>query len=92
MTSTEPIGLSGGLLLCSSEHTTVHQIVNNFGFEVEFETPDSGGKCWGIFVYIRPIFQVRQDQWSYLQDNKANWGDKWFLGGDLSDIKKPNEK
>lgn len=92
-TSTEPVGLSGGLLLCWSEETVIHQIIrSNFGFEVEFETSNSGGKCWGIFLYLSPNFSTRMEPWVYLQNNKAKWGKRWFLGGDLNDIRRPDEK
>lgn len=65
---------------------------NTFGFEVEFETPDYGGKCWGNFVCLSPIYQVRLEQWRYLQDHRPNWGNKWFLGEDLNDIRKSEKK
>lgn len=61
--STEPFGLSGGLPLCWSENTTIYQVIkSNFGLDVEFTTPDSGGKCWGVFLYLNPNMQARREQ------------------------------
>lgn len=78
--------------MCWSEETIGHQIVSNsFGFEVELETLDSKGKCW-VFLYLSPNNLVRADQWQYLVDNKSKWVNNWFLGGDLNDIRKAEEK
>lgn len=91
--STEPVGLSRGLLLCWSEDTIIHQLIKSkFGFEVEFETPTSHGKCWGVLLYLNPNLKERREQWIYLHLNHDKWGKKWFLRGDLNDIRRPEEK
>lgn len=64
-----------------SEDTIVHQVIRNtFALEVEFETLDSNGKIWVIFLYLSPTRQERESQFQYLLDNKALWGNRWFLG------------
>lgn len=34
----------------------------------------------------------RLDQWNELWSRKGLWGDNWILGGDLNDIRNPQEK
>lgn len=51
---------------------TVHQIVNtSFSIEVEFETSDSGGKMWAIFVYLSNKEKQRKEQWGELLVGKV---------------------
>lgn len=59
---------------------------------MEFETPETDSKYWGIFLYLSPNCQERVDQWQYLVDNKDQWGNKWFLGGEINDIRKADKK
>lgn len=57
----DPDGRSGGLLLGWDEGVTIFQILHTtFSIEVEFETIDSGGKLWGIFVYASNKKRVRK--------------------------------
>lgn len=46
----------------------------------------------GIFVYASVDKQVRMEQFHYLVQQHHNWGDKWFLGGNLNEIKGVREK
>lgn len=52
-----------------------------FGIEVEFETADSRGKLWGVFVYASNKDGIRKDQWMELLQRNAQWGSRWVLGG-----------
>lgn len=89
----EPEGQSGGLLLCWSKDTIVYHIVtSSFGIEVEFETQESKGKCWGVFLYISSSNDIAASQWEYLLDQKRKWGENWFLVGDINDIKESDEQ
>lgn len=91
--TSELIGLSRGLLLCLSEETTVYQVItHNFCFEVEFESLTTNAKCWGIFSYLSPNLNLRKTHWYYLINSRDKWRRKWFLGGDLNDLKGAIEK
>lgn len=69
----DPNGKSGGLFVGWSKEVTVHQIIRTeFCLEVEFETQDSGGRIWAIFIYASNKERVRTDQWQYLISRKAN--------------------
>lgn len=89
----EPEGQSGGLLLCWSKDTIVYHIVtSSFGIEVEFETQESKGKCWGVFLHISSSNEIEASQWEYLLDQKRKWAENWFLGGDINAIKESDEQ
>lgn len=80
----EPRGRSGGLLLEWNSEVIIYQIISSsFCIEVEFETPHSKGKVWGVFVYASHVESVRAEQWQELWDKKGRWGNRWFLGGTL---------
>lgn len=89
----DPVGRSGGLLVGWSRNTMVHQIkCSTFCLEVEFETSETNGKIWAAFVYASNCERVRKDQWQELKDRMNCWGDRWVLGGDFNEIRKPHEK
>lgn len=78
----KPDGRSGGLLLGWAESVTVFQVVHTtFSIEIEFETEDSGGKLWGIFVYVNNKEKIKQTQWAELLQRNMLWGSRWILGG-----------
>lgn len=71
----------------------MYQIISTaFSLEVEFETLETGGKMWAIFVYASNKDRIRAEQRQDLIDKKDHQGDKWILGGDFNDIRKPDEK
>lgn len=72
---------------------TVHQLYSTeYSIEVEFESADTKGKLWAIFVYASISEKVRAKQWQALRDRSSRWGDRWILGGDLNNIRTPEEK
>lgn len=64
----------------------------DFFIEVEIEVPDRTSTCWVIFVYTNVDRQIKRDQWGYLMQQRQKWGDIWFLGGNLNEIKEDAEK
>lgn len=65
------IGKSDGLLLGWTEEVTIHQIISSmFSLEVEFETIDTKGKMWEVFVYANNKEKDRMDQWHELWSKK----------------------
>lgn len=80
-------------MFCWSDRLSVKQIIaTTFCIEVEFEIPGLHRTCWGIFVYFSPDKQLRLAQMAHLLQQQNRWGDYWFLGGDLNDIKDNSEK
>lgn len=48
----EPVEKSGGMLLGWRSEVTVHQIHSiDYSIEVEFESAESKGRMWAIFIY-----------------------------------------
>lgn len=89
----EPVGKSGGLLLGWGSEVTVHQIYStDYSIEVEVESTDTNGRVWAIFIYASIREKVRAKQWQELWTRHSMWGDNWILGGDLNDIRTPEEK
>lgn len=72
---------------------TVYQIVSSeFSIEVDFETMETQGIIWAIFVYANNKEKVRAEQWQELWTKSGQWGSKWILGGEFNDIRKPQKK
>lgn len=85
--------MSGGLFLGWAPGVIIHQIVNrSFSIELEFETGNSGGKLWAIFVYASTKDRVCKEQWGKLLARKNFWENRWVLGEDLNDICNSEEK
>lgn len=56
----------------------IHQIYSTeYSIEVEFESTDTNGKLWAIFVYASTREKVREDQWHALWDRSRRWRDRW---------------
>lgn len=54
------VGRSGGFLLGWSRNVTIYQILSSsFCIEVEFETLETKGKMWGVFVYANNKEKVK---------------------------------
>lgn len=81
------------MLIGWSDNLLVKQVIaNDFCFEIEFEEPSLQQTCWGIFDYASADKHIRREQFRYLAQQQDKWGDRWFLGGDLNDIRKTAEK
>lgn len=73
----DPIGKSAGLLLGWFEDVTIHQIFSSrFSLEVEFETVDTKGKMWAVFIYASNKEKDHMDQWNDLWSKKGQWGSR----------------
>lgn len=58
-----PIGMSGGRLLGWEEGVTIYQVKGSlFRIEVEFETVETNGRMWNVFVYANNKERVRAEQ------------------------------
>lgn len=59
---------------------TIHQIQStSYHIEVEFETIETKGRMWAIFVYASIKERTITEQWQELWTRKRNWEDKWIL-------------
>lgn len=84
---------SGELLLGLGSEITIHQIQStSYRIEMEFETAETKGRMWVIFVYASIKERTRTGQWQELWTRKRKWEDKWILRGDFNDIRNPKEK
>lgn len=71
---------SGGLLLSWTEKVNVYQIKSsNFSLEIEFETLETNGRMWAVFVYASNKEKFRTEQWEELWTKRGQWGTKWIL-------------
>lgn len=76
----DSVGRSASLLVGRTKEVTVHRIISSrFSIEMEFETSESKGKLWTIFVYVSNKERERMDQWHELWSKKASG----VLGGFL---------
>lgn len=83
----DPEGRSGGLLVGWGHDVIVHQILGcSYSVEVEFETPETKGKIWAIFIYASIKEKLRSEQWRELLQKKKKWGENWIMGGGISMI------
>lgn len=63
----DPVGLSGGLLVCWFAGILIKQIVtNSICIEDEYEDLSIVHNCWAIFVYANPDKHLLREQWAYL--------------------------
>lgn len=47
---------------------------------------------WEIFVYASNKENGKAERWQKLWTRKGQWGNKWLLGGDFNDVRRPQEK
>ncbi|CAA0812281.1 Unknown protein, partial [Striga hermonthica] len=88
----DPVGLSGGLVLCWDSNVIIHNIkCRDFYIVVLFQI-NSDAPQWGVFVYCNPCRVIRGNQWEELIIDKQSWGHIWFSLGDWNDIISASEK
>lgn len=85
--------MSGGRLLGWEEGVTIYQVKGSlFRIKVEFETVETNGRMWNVFVYASNKERVRAEQQEEPQMKREQWGSKWILGGDFNDTRSQQEK
>ncbi|CAA0811146.1 Unknown protein, partial [Striga hermonthica] len=92
MSMVDPLGLSGGLLLCWDPKVQIMNcICKSFYIAVQFQI-NSQAPQWGIFVYFNACKSIRYDQWQEFIEDKPSWGNLWFAIGEWNDIRANSEK
>lgn len=75
---------SEGLLMRWDRNVTIYEIKHNsFSIKVDFESANSKGRLWGIFVYASNKERVREGQQEELLARRDNQGSRWIMGGTL---------
>lgn len=69
----DPIGRSGGLLLFWSQNIQIVQIItSSFCIDIEYQSLETEGRWWGVFVYNCVNDRERQDQWAEFVRRRQN--------------------
>ncbi|CAA0813521.1 Unknown protein, partial [Striga hermonthica] len=88
----DPVGLSGGLVLCWNNEVQISQVIcQQFFIAVEYKMADVAS-TWGTFVYLSTSNTIRQDQWRDLETAKSLWGDNLYIQGNWNDINSKEDK